>query len=67
MDVNLVNYGLWTNVNTYATSQGYTFVNAGANGGTGTNYPVTTVDWFDCVKWSNARSQHHHAHMAARP
>ncbi len=57
MDVNLVNYGLWTNVYAYATSQGYNFVNAGANGGTGTNYPVETVDWFDCVKWCNARSQ----------
>jgi formylglycine-generating enzyme required for sulfatase activity len=58
MDVKLVNYGLWTNVYTYATSQGYTFVNAGANGynDTGTNYPVAAVDWFDCVKWSNARS-----------
>ena len=57
MDVNLVNYGLWTNVYAYATSHGYNFVNAGANGGTGTNYPVEIVDWFDCVKWSNARSQ----------
>jgi formylglycine-generating enzyme required for sulfatase activity len=57
MAVNLVNYGLWTNVYAYATSHGYNFVDAGANGGTGTNYPVETVDWFDCVKWSNARSQ----------
>jgi len=57
MDVNLVTYGLWTNVYAYATSHGYNFVDAGANGGTGTNYPVETVDWFDCVKWSNARSQ----------
>jgi formylglycine-generating enzyme required for sulfatase activity len=57
MDVNLVNYGLWTNVHAYAASHGYTFINAGVNGGTGTNYPVETVDWFDCVKWSNARSQ----------
>jgi formylglycine-generating enzyme required for sulfatase activity len=60
MDVNLVNYGLWTNVYAYATSHGYNFVNAGQNGyptGTGTNYPVTTLDWYDCVKWSNARSQ----------
>ena len=38
-------------------SHGYNFVNAGLNGGTGTNYPVQTVDWFDCVKWCNARSQ----------
>jgi formylglycine-generating enzyme required for sulfatase activity len=57
MDVNLVTYGLWTNVQAYATSLGYNFVNAGVNGGTGTNYPVKTVDWFDCVKWCNARSQ----------
>jgi formylglycine-generating enzyme required for sulfatase activity len=55
MDVNLVTYALWTNVHAYATSHGYNFVNAGA--GTGTNYPVETVDWYDCVKWSNARSQ----------
>ena len=57
MDVNLVNYGLWTNVYAYAAGHGYNFVDAGVNGGTGTNYPVETVDWFDCVKWSNARSQ----------
>jgi formylglycine-generating enzyme required for sulfatase activity len=57
MDVNLVNYGLWTNVYAYATSQNYNFEDAGANGSTGTNYPVNTVDWFDCVKWCNARSQ----------
>jgi formylglycine-generating enzyme required for sulfatase activity len=57
MDVNLVNYGLWTDVYTYATQHGYTFVDTGVNGGTSTNYPVTTVDWYDCLKWSNARSQ----------
>jgi formylglycine-generating enzyme required for sulfatase activity len=57
MDVNLVNYGLWTNVYAYAMSQNYNIVHAGVNGGTGTNYPVQTVDWFDCVKWCNARSQ----------
>ena len=57
MDVNLVNYGLWTNVYAYATNRHYNIVNAGVSGGTGTNYPVTTLDWFDCVKWCNARSQ----------
>jgi len=55
MDMNLVSYGLWTNVYAYATGQGYSFVNAGA--GKGTNYPVEAVDWYDCVKWCNARSQ----------
>ena len=57
MDVNLVNYGLWTNVYAYGAGHGYHFAHAGLNGGTGTNYPVGGVDWFDCVKWSNARSQ----------
>jgi formylglycine-generating enzyme required for sulfatase activity len=57
MDVNLVNYGLWTNVRAYAASHDYGFDDPGVDSGnTGTNYPVTTVDWFDCVKWSNARS-----------
>ena len=66
MDVNLVNYRLWTNVWAYGTNHGYRFVNAGltgtggesgSSGGTGTNFPVGKVDWFDCVKWCNARSQ----------
>jgi formylglycine-generating enzyme required for sulfatase activity len=47
MDVNLVNYGLWTNVYAYATKHGYNFADVGGNGGTGTNYPVIWVDWFD--------------------
>ena len=42
MDMNLVNYGLWTNVYAYAMSQGYSIVHPGVNGGTGTNYPVQT-------------------------
>ena len=55
MDVNLVSYSLWTNVYSYATSHGYSFVNAGA--GKAYNHPVQTMDWYDCVKWCNARSQ----------
>ena len=57
MDVNLVTYGLWSNMYAYATSHGYNFAHTAENGGTATNYPVDTVDWYDCVKWSNARSQ----------
>jgi len=57
MDTNLVSYGQWTNVYAYATSQGYSFVHAGAGKNSAANQPVQTVDWFDCVKWSNARSQ----------
>jgi formylglycine-generating enzyme required for sulfatase activity len=54
MDVNLVTYSQWQTVYSYATSHGYSFANAGA--GKAANHPVQTVDWYDCVKWSNARS-----------
>jgi formylglycine-generating enzyme required for sulfatase activity len=55
MDTNLVNLSIWQAVYTYATGNGYTFTHTGlAKAG---NNPVETVDWFDCVKWSNARSQ----------
>jgi formylglycine-generating enzyme len=55
MEVNEVSYSQWTNVYAYATNHGYNFVNAGF--GKAGNHPVQSVDWFDCVKWSNARSQ----------
>ena len=55
MDVNLVSYSLWQSVYSYATSHGYGFDNAGS--GKAANHPVQTVDWYDVVKWSNARSQ----------
>jgi len=48
---------LWTNVYAYGTNLGYTFGNAGRNGGTGTNYPVDSVNWYLCLLWCNARSQ----------
>ncbi|MSU59939.1 MAG: hypothetical protein EXS35_17520, partial [Pedosphaera sp.] len=34
---------------------GYTFVHAGS--GKGADHPVQSVDWYDCVKWCNARSE----------
>ena len=55
MDVNLVSSNQWAAVYAYAISQGYTFANAGS--GKAGNQPVEHVDWYDCVKWSNARSQ----------
>ena len=55
MDINLVTYGLWQTVYSNAISQGYGFDHTGA--GTATNHPAQTVDWWDCVKWCNARSQ----------
>ena len=55
MDINLVSYAQWQSVFFWATNHGYGFVNAGA--GKAANHPVQTVDWYDSVKWSNARSQ----------
>jgi formylglycine-generating enzyme required for sulfatase activity len=61
MDVYLVTSNLWEGVYTYATSQGYVFNNAGSGKPPylpeAGYYPVDNVDWFDCVKWCNARSQ----------
>jgi formylglycine-generating enzyme required for sulfatase activity len=55
MDVNLVSYSQWLGVYSWATSHGYGFVHAGQD--KATNHPVQMVDWYDVVKWSNARSQ----------
>src|ERR1019366_8310816 len=58
MDTNLVSYSQWQSVYSYATSQGYGFDNAGSAKGNAAVQPVQTVDWYDVVKWCNARSQH---------
>jgi len=55
VDANLVSYGQWQAIYDWATNNGYGFTNAGS--GRGNNYPAVTVNWFDCVKWCNARSQ----------
>jgi formylglycine-generating enzyme required for sulfatase activity len=55
MDKNLVSYSQWQTVYSAATNSGYGFDYAGT--GTAGNQPVQTVDWYDVVKWSNARSQ----------
>jgi formylglycine-generating enzyme required for sulfatase activity len=54
MDANLVTWSQWQGVCEYATSHGYG-LNAGA--GKAANHPVQSVNWYDCVKWCNARSQ----------
>jgi formylglycine-generating enzyme len=55
MDTNLVTYSEWQSIYNWATNAGYGFLNA--VGGQAANYPVQMVDWYDTVKWSNARSQ----------
>ena len=61
IDVNLVSWSQWQTVNSYATNHGYHFFTNTTYAvyqadGKAANHPVQTVDWFDCVKWSNARS-----------
>jgi formylglycine-generating enzyme required for sulfatase activity len=55
MDTNLVTYGKWQAVYTYATNHGYGFDSPGF--GKATNQPVHSINWYDAVKWCNARSQ----------
>jgi formylglycine-generating enzyme required for sulfatase activity len=55
MDVNEVSWSQWQSVYFWATNHGYGFVHAGA--GKAANHPVQMVDWYDTVKWCNARSQ----------
>ena len=55
MDSNLVTYGQWQTVYNWAITNGYSFDNPGS--GKGANYPVVNINWFDAVKWCNARSE----------
>jgi formylglycine-generating enzyme required for sulfatase activity len=59
-----VTYELWKAVYDWAVGRGYTFANAGRQGGdgasgpVGTNrHPVTTISWRDAVVWCNAYSE----------
>jgi len=54
MDVNEVTLSQWQSVYYWATSNGYTFA---AGAGKGPNHPVQSVNWYDVVKWCNARSE----------
>jgi formylglycine-generating enzyme len=55
MDAHEVTLSKWQSVYFWATSNGYSFTNAGA--GKGVNHPVHTLNWYDCVNWCNARSE----------
>ncbi|MCX6120636.1 MAG: SUMF1/EgtB/PvdO family nonheme iron enzyme [Ignavibacteriales bacterium] len=54
-----VTFEKWTEVRTWALTNGYTDLAAGKNGHNpiGTNNPVDSLNWFDIVKWCNARSE----------
>jgi len=55
MEKNLVTKSLWDTVYQWAIGHGYSFDYAGS--GKGANHPVHTINWYDCVKWCNARSE----------
>ncbi len=55
MDRTEVTKAQWDTVYNWAVTNGYSFENAGL--GKASNHPVHTVNWYDCVKWCNARSQ----------
>jgi sulfatase modifying factor 1 len=50
-----VSKALWDEVRIWAATNGYAFENTG--GGKATNHPVQMVNWYDAVKWCNARSE----------
>ncbi len=45
----------WTKVRGWASDHGYDIGNVGK--GSGNDHPVRDVNWYDCVKWCNARSE----------
>jgi formylglycine-generating enzyme len=45
----------WDEVRTWGVNNGYTDLPVG--GGKAANHPVHTVNWYDVVKWCNARSE----------
>jgi len=55
MDKCEVTKALWDNVYRWAVAHGYSFDNSGR--GKATNHPVHTINWYDMVKWCNARSE----------
>jgi sulfatase modifying factor 1 len=55
MAVNDTTKAQWDTVRTWAATNGYTDLAAGA--GKAADHPVQTVKWYDVVKWANAASE----------
>lgn len=50
-----VTWGEWKEVRAYATEYGYDIGNVGA--GCADDHPVSSVSWYDVVKWCNLKSE----------
>lgn len=55
MDKYEVAKALWDQVLTWSTNHGYSYDNLGS--GKAAKHPVQSINWFDMVKWCNARSE----------
>lgn len=55
MDKYEVRKSVWDDVRAWSTTNGYTFDNVGD--GKGPSHPVLSINWYDMVKWCNARSE----------
>lgn len=56
MDTTEIAWSKWQPVRDWASANGYDL--AGKGQAKGADHPVATVNWYDCVKWCNARSQY---------
>lgn len=54
LDLYEVTKSLWDEVRMWATNQGYAMA---IGDGKATHHPVHSVNWYDAVKWCNARSE----------
>ncbi|MEI6150805.1 MAG: SUMF1/EgtB/PvdO family nonheme iron enzyme [bacterium] len=55
MDRTEVTWGKWKEVRTWSATRGYDIGSVGS--GKADNHPVQSVNWYDCIKWLNARSE----------
>jgi len=55
METTEVTKAKWDEVQEWGSANDYTDLPAG--NGKAANHPVQNVDWYDCVKWCNARSE----------
>ena len=55
MDKYEVTKALWDSVSAWGIAHGYSFTTVGS--GKAANHPVQKINWYDMVKWCNARSE----------